>query len=178
MDMNMLQIRTATERDYGGVKDFYYSLIEQFDRMEYSPGWKKGVYPTEEFLSGSIKNRELYIGEIEGQIITCMAVNHEYNDGYNRIKWSVEASDEELLVIHILGVLPAYSCKGIAKEMVQKVIETARENKIKTIRLDVLDGNIPAEKAYTKMGFKYIDSVRMYYEDTGWTTFRLFEFVI
>ena len=174
----MLQIRTASECDFDAVKEFYYSLIEQFDQMEYSPGWKNGIYPTEEFLYKSIKNKELYIGEINGQIISCMAVNHEYNEGYKNVVWSVDASDDELFVIHILGVLPVYSGKGIAKQMVQKVIEMARDNKIKTIRLDFLEGNIPAEKAYIKMGFKYLDTVQMYYEDTGWTGFKLFEFIV
>ena len=176
--MTMLQIRTAGVCDFDAVKEFYYSLIEQFDQMEYSPGWKKGIYPTEEFLMKSIKNSELCIGEIDGQIITCMAVNHEYNEGYKKVVWSVDAADNELLVIHILGVLPVYSGKGVAKQMVQKVIEMARDNKIKTIRLDVLEGNIPAEKAYIKMGFKYLDTVQMYYEDTGRTGFRLFEFIV
>ncbi|MCH5209045.1 MAG: GNAT family N-acetyltransferase [Oscillospiraceae bacterium] len=146
--------------------------------MKYSPGWKKGIYPTDEYLLDSIKNGELYIGEIEGNIAACMVVNHKYNEGYKGIKWSVEAADPELLVIHILGVLPAYSGRGTAKQMVRRVIETARENNIKTIRLDVLIGNIPAEKLYTKMGFNYLETVRMYYEDTGWTEFKLFEYII
>lgn len=62
--------------------------------------------------------------------------------------------------------------------MVKKVIDTARENNVKTIRLDVLEGNIPAEKVYRKMGFRYVDTIPMFYEDTGWTDFRLFEYII
>ena len=62
------------------------------------------------------------------------------------IKWSVDAEDSELFVIHALWVHPMYSGKGIAKQMVQKIIDIACENKIKTIRLDVLGGNIPSER--------------------------------
>lgn len=81
-------------------------------------------------------------------------------------------------MIHVLGVHPAFANRGAAKQMVKKVIDTARENNVKTIRLDVLEGNIPAEKVYRKMGFRYVDTIPMFYEDTGWTDFRLFEYII
>lgn len=174
----MLQIRTADSRDYSNIRDFYYSLIDAMEDAEYKPGWEKDIYPTQEFLIRSIESNELYIGEMDGQIVSCMVVNHEYNDGYKDIQWSVEVKDSELLVIHALGVNSMFSGKGIAKQMVQQVIKIAHENNIKTIRLDVLEGNIPAEKAYTKMGFIYLDTIQMFYEDTGWTNYKLFEFIV
>ncbi len=107
-----------------------------------------------------------------------MIVNHSYNDGYKQVNWSVEAEDGELLVIHALGVQPNYAGQGIAKEMVQKVIEMGIKQKLKTIRLDVLEGNIPAEKAYTKIGFQYVTTLKMFYEDTGWTNYKAYEYII
>lgn len=174
----MLKIRIANNSEYEGVRDFYYDLTDSMRKAEYSPGWKKDVYPTQEFLVNSIKNKELFVVEEGDKIVACMVVNHKYNDGYKKIKWSVDVKDSKLLVIHALGVLPSFSGKGIAKRMVQKVIDLARENKIKTIRLDVLGGNIPAEKVYTKMGFIYRETIKMFYDDTGWTDYRLFEYVV
>ena len=174
----MLQIRIANHNDYIRVRDFYYSLIDAMKDAEYKPGWEKDIYPTQEFLKKSIRCKELYIGEIAGQIVSCMVANHEYNEGYKNIQWSINVTDAELFVIHALGVHPSFSGQGIAKQMVQKVLETSSKNNIKTIRLDVLSGNIPAEKAYTKMGFKYIDTIQMYYEDTGWTDFKVFEYIL
>ena len=174
----MLVIRTANNNDFGTIKDFYWSLIDSFKDMEYTPGWIKGIYPAEDQILRYIENGELYIGETDGGMVSCMAVNNEYNEGYKKIKWSVEASDEELYVIHILGVRPEYMGKGIAKQMVGKVIEMARENNIKTIRLDVLIGNLPAERSYTKMDFKYLETVPMFYEDTGWMDFKVFEYIV
>lgn len=174
----MLQIRSAGNDDYSDVRSFYASLIETLQEAEYSPGWEIDIYPTQEFLIRSIECGELYIGEAEGQIVSCMVVNHQYNEGYKEVRWSVEAEDSELLIIHLLGVHPMYSGQGVAKQMVQQVIKTAKENGIKTIRLDVLEGNIPAEKSYTKVGFTYLDTVQMFYEDTGWTGYKLFEYLI
>ena len=75
----MLVIRTANNDDFGSVKDFYWSLIDSFKDMEYTPGWIKGIYPTEDQMSGAIENGELYIGETDGNIISCMIVNNQYN---------------------------------------------------------------------------------------------------
>ena len=174
----MLQIRTAGIDDYNNVKEFYYSLIEELQYAKYSPEWKKDIYPTQEYLLASIRNNELYIGEKDGHIASCMVVNHEYNDGYREIQWLVEATDQELFVVHLLGVLSEYSGNGIAKQMVHKVIEMAKENNIKTIRLDVLDGNLPAEKVYTKIGFKYLDTIQMFYENEGWLKSKMFEYIV
>ncbi|PWM69229.1 MAG: GNAT family N-acetyltransferase [Eubacteriales Family XIII. Incertae Sedis bacterium] len=174
----MLQIRTADNSDYSDVRDFYYSLIDAMADAEYKPGWQKDIYPAQEFLISSIKSKELYIGEMDRQIVSCMVVNHKYNDGYKDIQWSVEVSDSELFVIHALGVNPMFSGKGIAKQMVQQVIKIAHENNIKTIRLDVLEGNTPAERAYIKIGFMYLDTIQMFYDDTGWTNYKLFEFIV
>ena len=175
---NALKIRTADRNDYVRVRDFYDSLIDAMEDAEYKPGWEKDVYPSQEFLIHSIENNHLYIGEINENIAACMAVNHEYNDGYQKISWSVKAKDSELFVIHALGVHPEYSGEGIAKQMVRKVIKTAHEQKIKAIRLDVLAGNIPAERVYTQMGFAYRGTAAMFYEDTGWTDYRLFEYIV
>ena len=174
----MLHIRTAGMDDYDNVRDFYYSVIDGLKDAKYSPDWKKDIYPTQEYLSDCIKNNELYVGETDGKIVSCMVVNHEYNEGFSKVKWSVEAKDTELYVVHILGVLSAYSGRGIGSQMVQRVIETARENKIKTIRLDVLDGNLPAEKTYVKSGFKYVDTIDMFYENEGWLRSRMFEYIV
>ncbi|QQB18031.1 hypothetical protein [Veillonella parvula] len=51
----------------------------------------------------------------------------------------------------------------------------AKENKQKSIRLDVLKGNVPAEKLYSSMSFKYICTLPMYYEDTGLTDYEIYE---
>ena len=174
----MFEIRIANKTEYDTVRSFYHSLIDAIQTAEYKPCWEKDIYPSPEFLQSSIENGELYIGKSDGKIASCMVLNHQYNEGYKNINWSVNVDDDNLLVIHALGVHPIFSGQGIAKEMVKKAIQTAEENGIKTIRLDVREGNLPAEKVYKKMGFHYVDSRKMYYEDTGWTNFLLFEYMV
>ena len=107
-----------------------------------------------------------------------MVLNHEYNKSYRNYKWQTSAEDSELLIIHALGVHSDFYGKGFAKAMVRKAIAFARETKMKAIRLDVLGGNVPAEKLYRGFGFQYMATLQMYYEDTGWTDFKLYEYVL
>ncbi len=172
-----MNIKKAQEKDYSKIKNFYYSLIDAMSDSEYKPGWEKDIYPSQEFLLSSIKNKELYYVDTASEIKACMVVNSMYNSGYQSVEWSVSAEDNELLVIHALGVHPKFAGQGIAKQMVQSVFEMAKKKNIKSIRLDVLEGNVPAEQVYLKMGFQYVTTIEMFYEDTGWTKFKMFEYL-
>lgn len=172
----MTEIRIAEINEFDIVRTFYHSLIDAMQNAQYKPAWEKGVYPSDEYLRSSIKKHELYIGLTDGELSSAMIINHEYNESYDKAAWPTDAAPEEITVIHALAVHPCFGGKGIAKELVARAISIAENNKQKVIRLDVLGGNIPAAKLYTGMGFKYIDTVQMYYEDTGWTDFELYEY--
>ena len=115
---------------------------------------------------------------LDGALAACMVVNHAYNEGYRSVAWGVEAADDELLVIHALGVRRACSGRGLAKAMARRVLQMARAQGLKTVRLDVLGSNLPAERAYTAVGFRHVDTLRMFYEDTGWTDYKAFEYLL
>lgn len=171
-------IRIADRSEYPGIRSLYHSMIDGMQGAKYSPAWKKGIYPSDDYLMESLQNGELFVCEYENAYAAAMIVNHQSNEGYNKIKWATEAEPDEVTVIHTLGVLPAFQGKGIAGAMVRKVIGLAESGKQKAVRLDVLGKNVPAERLYVKHGFRYIDTVEMFYEDTGWTDFKLYEYKV
>lgn len=174
----MLEIRLAEKKEYMKIRCFYHSLIDRMQNMEYQPGWKKGIYPADGYLETSICKQELYVGISEDVIVSAMIVNHEGNEGYRKGNWRVKAEEKEVTVIHALGVHPDFGKRGIAKQMVRKAISIAKEKGQKAVRLDVLGGNVPAERLYKSLGFQYIGRVEMFYEDTGWTDYELFEYAL
>ena len=107
-----------------------------------------------------------------------MILNHECNESYRKFPWQTEAEDTEILVIHALGVHPDFARQGFAKELVREAIRIASEVGMKALRLDVLEGNLPAERLYPGMGFRYVGTLPMFYEDTGWKNFLLYEYLI
>lgn len=174
----MTNIRLAKVEEYDKVLAFYYDTIDMLKDSEFNSLWKKDVYPSNAYIRESIEKGELWVYEMDGRIISGMVLNHDCNDGYRDIKWPTKAEKNEVYVIHAFGVLPSIHGKGIGSQMLKNAIAYSADNSVKVIRLDVLSDNIPAVRLYTKNGFSYVDTTCMFYEDTGWTDFKLFEYVI
>lgn len=97
-----LCISTALPDDGARVRAFYDDLTDAMADAPYPPGWRKGVYPTQAFLDASIARGELFLAELDGVLTGCM------------------------VLIHALGVHPAFARRGIAQRMVQYSIGAAR----------------------------------------------------
>ena len=54
-------------------------------------------------------------------------------------------------------------------------MKPAKAEHKRAIRLDVVGACKAAEKLYTRCGFRFVEAKNMFYEDTGWTEFKLFE---
>lgn len=65
--------------------------------------------------------------------------------------------------------------KGVGKIVVENILNIAREEHKKAVRLDVLGACKSAENLYISCGFQFVEAKEMYYEDTGWTEFKMFE---
>lgn len=169
-------IRKASPDQFPDVREFYYAVIDGIGDSDDSAGWKKDIYPTQESLLSFINSGELHIAVENEKIIGAMVLNHQYNDEYRTVRWSVQVENSAVTVIHILAVHPEYTKKGYAKKLVQYAIDHARRNGQKVIRLDVLKGNLAAKKLYITMGFQYVAALPMFYEDVGWTEFELYEY--
>lgn len=173
-----LLIRPAERGEFAAVRAFYHKVTDDMQNEPYSPGWKKDIYPSPEEIRGALERRELYVGETDGGIAAAMVVNHDCNEGYAGVCWPTEAAPEQVTLIHALGVDRALAGRGIGRAMVRFVMALARQRDGKALRLDVLAGNLPAEKLYTSLGFRYVDSREMFYEDTGLTTYDLYEYAL
>ena len=79
------------------------------------------------------------------------------------------------MVIHLLCVHPKVRKRSLAKQMVLWTLEFSKSQFKKTVRLDVLKGNVPAENLYPSLGFQYITEERTYYDDLDWMDFLLYE---
>ena len=173
-----MKIIKAEPGDYQKIRAFYHSLIDALEELEYAPAWKKDVYPAPEDLKEAVEQGWLYYAEDNGIIMASMVLNHRCNDAYKNAQWSVDAGPDKIMAIHMLGVHRGFTRRGIGKAMVRFAIAHAKEMGMKAVRLDVWKGNLPAEKLYEGFGFKCTAMVPMYYADTGWTDFGLYEYPI
>ena len=68
--------------------------------------------------------------------------------------------------------------KGIGREIFNQIKTKAMRNNKKTIRIDIIDGNVGAQRVFEKFGFEYIDTVEMFHEAVGMENFHLYEYVL
>ena len=173
--MNKMIIKKAVSDEYDSVRHFYHSLIDALEGTRYHPKWQKDIYPSQADLESAIAAGELYIGRVENRIAAAMVLNQKCNPEYDDVRWLLELDRSEFMVIHMLGVHYDFAGRGLAKEMVRFAAATAKAAGMKAIRLDVLKGNVPAERLYPGMGFGYVDTIQLFYEDTGRVDFLLYE---
>ena len=176
--MDNYTIRLARADEFDAVRLFYYDIIDYLETAPYSPGWKKDIYPSREDLCDAIDKCELWVYETHGRIASAMILNSERADGYERLEDESGISGSDALLIHTLAVLPDFQRRGIASAMVNHAISVARDRGCKAVRLDVLDGNVPAELIYPKLGFEYMYTMSIFYPDTGWADYKIYQFGI
>ena len=171
-----MEIRKARPHEFAAVRGFYHSVIDAMEGAEYGPGWKKGIYPADEELRRALESGTLFLGEEDSKACAAMVVNHEGNESYADAPWPTAAEPGEFAVIHMLCVHPACGGRGLGGQLVDHALDLARKTGQKCVRLDVLKGNLPANRLYEGRGFRYIGTLPMFYEDTGWTDYELYEY--
>lgn len=171
-------IRQAVMSEYEAVRSFYHSVIDGLQGSSYGPKWKKDIYPAPSDLQTAIEEGTLYLELDDGRIAASIVANHKYNDAYHDVPWPVSVTRDEFIVLHLLGVHKDYTGRGCGRAMMLHGIYLAREKGMKAVRLDVIEGNLPAIRLFKSLGFYYVDTRRMFYEDTGWTDFDLYEYQV
>ena len=146
-----MRIEKAAPNDFDKARYFYHSLIDCMNERRKPIKWIKDVYPAPEFL-------------------------RDFNEGYLKLGKETPLTGEDVMVIHALGVHPDFTGRGVGKAMVEEAIGAAGKAGVKGLRLDVLKGSETARRLYLRCGFQYTGSVQMYYENTGFAEFGLYEY--
>ena len=71
------------------------------------------------------------------------------------------------LDIHNIAVHMEYRRRGIARVLLRRIIEQAREQAITRVLLEVRASNLPAQKLYESIGFVTTGVRKGYYSDNG-----------
>lgn len=147
-------IRSANINDIKSIENSYDEHFQHELEHGAFTVFKKGVYPTRKDAEKAISNHSLYVYENESEICGSMIIDDIQPSEYRDIRWKIECTDNEIMVIHLLMVRPSMSGKGIASSLINHAVELAEENSCMALRLDTGSQNIPAISLYKKMGFE------------------------
>lgn len=157
-----IEIKLAETREIKIIYDFYEEVCKELEGAKYSPLWQIGFYPCLADIENHISNKNMYISVIDGRIASAMAtVNHgDYSS------------------LHLFAVHSDFRNQHLGKQMMNKLFEISKERGNSRIILDVVKGNLPAERLYQKMGFEYIREKTEFIKRVGNVDFNIYEYSI
>ncbi|WP_159476038.1 GNAT family N-acetyltransferase [Dyadobacter sp. 3J3] len=142
--MSEIKIRPATASDLPALHRFEQGVIHAeraYDKL-IKPD-PVHYYDIEEMIRAS--HIEILVAEIDGEVV---------GSGYARIekarhflKYPAHA------YLGFMYVDPAYRGRGVNSKIIEGLKKWAISQKISELRLDVYEGNLPALRAYEKVGF-------------------------
>lgn len=174
---NTATLRKAEIEESVKILQFYQNVIDSIEFSEFKPKWSRN-YPDLEFIETSIANGELYVYNENERIISCVVLNNRFNPEYEGIDWTSNAKSDEITIIHTFAVDSDFSGRGIGKEIFNQIKKIAIENNHKSIRLDIIDGNIGAQRIFEAFGFEYVDTIEVFHNAVGLQKFHLYEIVL
>lgn len=175
---NKYIIELGTMNDVPELEELYNSLNDHLASGINYPGWMKGVYPIAENAIDGIDQDNLFVLRIQEKIAGTIILNHEPPEAYLDAQWSIDASYDEILVIHTFAVHPYFLRGGVGYQLMNFASEFAKKNHMKALRLDVYEKNIPAIQLYEKCGYQYISKVDLGYGEYGLDWYKLYEKVL
>lgn len=159
-----MEIRKATAADLEAVAHLYDEVVDNQTRNINYTNWEKGVYPARPTAEKALEAGTLYVQTENGQLVGSMILNHEQLPEYDRMNWRYPAQGEQVLVIHTLCVSPTATGQGYAGAMVRFAEDLGRKLGCITLRLDTYEGNLPARRLYTRLGYDLIGGTEFFFQ--------------
>lgn len=171
-------IRIATIDDLNSVMIVINDAKELF-RKDGSDQWQDlDNYPNEKTLLEDINKNQLYVKLKNNEIVGCVVLSKELEECYNNIydgHWEVE---DDYMVIHRIAVRKDSYRMGIGYELINEMINIAKYNQVKAIKIDTKSENLRMKALLNKVGFKEVGKVQLLRNDCLDKERVVFEFVL
>ncbi|MBO2517706.1 MAG: GNAT family N-acetyltransferase [Clostridiales bacterium] len=173
-----MDFRRSAPADLPRLAAFYRDVTERTPGMDIYCRWIWGLHPSEEMISAYIDTGAMYTLEEDGVLLAAVAVTRGQGEDYHSVEWSIDLPDDAVAVVHILCVDPSRQKQQLGKAAMRQVLDLARREGRKAVRLDALYSNTPAQHMYEKMGFRKRGVRNWYVPNIGYTDFFLYEYCL
>ena len=131
-------------------------------------------YPSRDIFLADIEKKNLFIFKNESGLIGCVALSYDKDIEYNDIKWITK--DDKNLYVHRLAVDPKFQKQGIGRLLMDFAEDYARDNKLKSVRLDTFSKNERNNRFYKSR--KYIQLDDVYFPNQSEFPFHCYEKIL
>ena len=84
----------------------------------------------------------------------------EANNRAERVLCCIPDDSEDAWIIDSVATMPEYRRKGLVDRLLAAILEKGRQKGFRRAQINIYIGNLPAQRAYEKQGFKIIDEKR------------------
>jgi ribosomal protein S18 acetylase RimI-like enzyme len=131
-------------------------------------------YPNKKAFERDVEREELYVLEIENQILGCITISTFMDEEYMPVAWLT--SNKNNIYIHRLAVHPNQQGKGYAQKLMQCAENYAAKNNYQSVRLDTFSKNKRNQKFYELRGYKKLGDI--YFPKQSEYPFHCYELVL
>ena len=151
--------RKAEAKDIPAIEKIYDHTHDAEEAGHTTTGWKRGIYPTLHTAEDSLARGDMYVAEIDGEVVATGIINKIQVDVYGDCDWKYKAPDDKVAVLHTLAVDPDARGNGIGPAFVRFYEELARERGCEVLRIETNATNKRARAMYAKLGYIETDIV-------------------
>lgn len=148
-----MNFRKATQKDINSIEKIYSDTHAQEERGEVTIGWVRSVYPTRATAEQALLRGDLFLCELDGEIVATAIINQQQVAEYYGANWEYTAEDSEVMVLHTLVVSPSAAGQGVGKAFVKFYEDYALSHGCNFLRMDTNAKNLRARAMYKKLGY-------------------------
>ena len=158
-----MSIRPAVAADLDGITAIYDAILDREEAGPAYTNWQRGKYPTVDTARQALEAGTLYVGEEDGFLWGVVNLNGIQLPEYDAILWTFPAVRNQVAVIHTLCIHPVRAGRGLARRMVAFCEEETRRQGKAVMRLDTWEGNLPANRMYPVLGYRYAGAAEFFF---------------
>jgi GNAT superfamily N-acetyltransferase len=173
-------LEPVTPHTLNEVLAIYDAVLASLENGPNGPGWKRGVYPTEEEARAGLEEGSLYLlrDEASGHAAATVILNRDQPPAYADAAWAVDAPPERVMVVHTFMTHPGFRRQGFGRRTLAAAHKLAREQGCLCIRLDTYAGNEPARTLYEGLGYRGAGLIDLGFGQYGLHWYRTYELAI
>lgn len=114
-------------------------------------------YPSREAFLNDLERQELFVLDVNGEIIGAIVISTHMDDEYIPIEWLT--TSENNIYIHRLCVHPDHQGSGHAQSLMDFAENHAKQKKAPSVRLDTFSQNKRNQRFYEARGYQKLGDI-------------------
>lgn len=167
--MEPFSIRPAEPEDLDQIWSLVRRAVKKMN-AEGSDQWGED-YPLREDYEDDLTHGELWCAVTgDGRVLGAACINREEDPTYAGVAWTVPGP---ALSIHRAAVDPAAQRRGVGSALVRHAITLARQEGVRSMRVDTYSKNTNMQWLFQKLGFIRRGEIHLHSRDLPFPAFEL-----